>query len=386
MKKKLRVGFFIPRNRTVTSWQNEIIQNLEMLPYVEIAFFATENIENRKPFLTRLLRKSRNIPWFLINHAEKKVATLFLNMPKVDTPCNIEHLSSRYPFVEVGAVRKNYPFDYLTEDSLRELEQYKPAIIIHFAFNILKGEILTLPKYGVWSYQHGDNRINRGGPPGFWEWYLNQHTTGVTLQKLADALDNGPVLARMTLQTYKFSWNKNRALAYKKSVPLVTDAIARYADSARKLEDTGKSNDFFSNVYSGPLFVAPSPIQVFYACMKWIGRATRHILRTIIFRDQWFVFVSDERTNQNLVRKYRKLTPPRGAYWADPFVLQTPDNKDDDIFVSVEELNVRTGKGHISILRLSGDHVSESVPVIFGEYHYSYPFVFLHEEAFWMIP
>jgi methionyl-tRNA formyltransferase len=43
------------------------------------------------------------------------------------------------------------------------------GVLLRFGFNILSGEILTVARYGVWSYHHGDNDYYRGGPPHFWE-------------------------------------------------------------------------------------------------------------------------------------------------------------------------------------------------------------------------
>ena len=42
-------------------------------------------------------------------------------------------------------------------------------VILRFGFNILRGEVLTSARYGIWSFHHGDNEFYRGGPPLFWE-------------------------------------------------------------------------------------------------------------------------------------------------------------------------------------------------------------------------
>jgi len=34
--------------------------------------------------------------------------------------------------------------------------------------------LLNASKYGVWSFHHADNSINRGGPAGFWEIIYKQ--------------------------------------------------------------------------------------------------------------------------------------------------------------------------------------------------------------------
>ena len=47
---------------------------------------------------------------------------------------------------------------------------------------------------GVWSYHHGDNRVNRGGPAGFWEVFEQWDVTGSILQVLSEELDAGKTL------------------------------------------------------------------------------------------------------------------------------------------------------------------------------------------------
>ncbi len=54
--------------------------------------------------------------------------------------------------------------------------------------------MLKASKYGIWSFHHGDNSINRRGPAGFWEIFLKQESVGVTLQQLTPELDGGLVI------------------------------------------------------------------------------------------------------------------------------------------------------------------------------------------------
>ena len=74
-------------------------------------------------------------------------------------------------------------------------------LCIRFGFNIITGPILTKPKHGIWSFHHGDNRVNRGGPAAFWETYLKSEYIGITLQKLNTNLDSGEIIARASYNT-----------------------------------------------------------------------------------------------------------------------------------------------------------------------------------------
>lgn len=64
--------------------------------------------------------------------------------------------------------------DFFTNEETEKLLKYNLDVIFRFGFNIIKGELFTLAKYGVWSLHHGDNDINRGGPAGFWEILLKR--------------------------------------------------------------------------------------------------------------------------------------------------------------------------------------------------------------------
>ncbi|PWU19029.1 MAG: hypothetical protein C5B48_14110 [Candidatus Rokuibacteriota bacterium] len=84
-------------------------------------------------------------------------------------------------------------------------------VLLRFGFNILRGDILTSARYGVWSFHHGDNDDYRGGPAGFWELYEGNPVSGVMLQVLTDELDAGLVLCKSQFETIPgASLSKNR--------------------------------------------------------------------------------------------------------------------------------------------------------------------------------
>lgn len=58
---------------------------------------------------------------------------------------------------------------YFSAKDLTLIKTHKPDVILRFAYNIIKGEILTLAKHGVWSFHHADEQVIKGGPAGFWE-------------------------------------------------------------------------------------------------------------------------------------------------------------------------------------------------------------------------
>ena len=108
-------------------------------------------------------------------------------------------------------------------------------VALCFGFRILKGDALKIARHGVWSFHHGDNLVNRGGPAGFWEVMDGIPVTGSVLQILTEDLDNGRVIYRSWSPTSdRFSVKANRNNLYWKSSAFVI----------RKLKDLAAGSSF----------------------------------------------------------------------------------------------------------------------------------------------
>src|SRR5439155_8345358 len=101
--------------------------------------------------------------------------------------------------------------DYIDGNELARIQAHNIDVFIRLGFRILRGEILRSARYGVWSYHHGDNRVNRGGPAGYWEVMESALECGAVLQILTEDLDGGTVLNRY------YSDVHDTSLAYTKS-------------------------------------------------------------------------------------------------------------------------------------------------------------------------
>jgi folate-dependent phosphoribosylglycinamide formyltransferase PurN len=80
----------------------------------------------------------------------------------------------------------------LPDDVVEQISQ-SSEVVIRFGFGILKGDILTCTKYGVWSFHHADIRKYRGRAGGFWAYINDDDEAGVTLQQLDESLDGGKI-------------------------------------------------------------------------------------------------------------------------------------------------------------------------------------------------
>jgi hypothetical protein len=113
--------------------------------------------------------------------------------------------------------------------------------------------------------------------------------------------------------------------------------------------------------------------------------AFRHAWRRALFRDQWGITVYPNVDADALwpVGQGHHLLPPDDRYWADPFVCRDGDR----LWVFLEELPYATQRGHISAVCMDEAGSWSRPEVVLSEsWHLSYPNVFAHEGAWYMIP
>ncbi len=112
---------------------------------------------------------------------------------------------------------------------------------------------------------------------------------------------------------------------------------------------------------------------------------TAKVWRKLFRREQWFLQIELPATAGLLPELQRcvPLYPPADRFWADPFVLSTPEAH----FVFVEELLFSARRGHIAVLELARNGTLRSVRKVLEQpYHLSYPFIFEWEGVRYMLP
>jgi len=275
-------------------------------------------------------------------------------------------LSKLLPDVRViEVVPKKLKFsDCLTNEDVEQIEQAEVDILFRLGFRILRGGILKAARYGIWSYHHGDNRMMRGGPSGFWELVTAAPTVGVILQILNEDLDGGTVLMRSWHLPDIVKLNRQRQNVFMQT-------LSHFPRQVKRLHDMGEDAYFAEIAYQNqhPDYYSKRG-QIFF------------------FR-QWVLLASFRPTAQiaKSMWRYKPLLPPRDRGWADPFVIE----RDDKYYVFMEEIVYAKGHGHISVMTVevgpNGQFErTNPVPVIEQPYHMSYPFLLEYQDELYMIP
>ncbi len=302
--------------------------------------------------------------------------------PDAFEPVDLNTLLSDCPVVPVTPEMKKYS-DWFPEDALKQIREFDLDVALCFGFRILKGDALKIARHGVWSFHHGDNLVNRGGPAGFWEVMDGTPVTGSVLQILTEDLDNGRVIYRSWSPTAdRFSVKANRNNLYWKSAAFV---IRKLKDLAEGLPVCPPEKQVYQP-YSHPLYRMPANGEMFSRLWRLGARYAASKFQAALSSDQWalaYRFRSGAGDPNNTLYRFKRLLPPKDRFWADPFVVKTGDQ----YYVFIEELLYETGKGHISVIELDRKGVvSGPRKVLEREYHLSYPFVFEWNGNYYMLP
>jgi len=378
---------------TVPRWVAQQIESIRQCDFVEIVGIVLNQAEGgpAHPGRRTLLRRMRNA-WRLRNRVllERYLRFDAWRYPATGSdPFAWEDLTSlleEIPRIDAYPRQTAYS-DYLDDAAIDALRALLPDVALRFGFRILRGAVLGLPRFGVWSYHHGDNTVNRGSPPGLWEVFLGWPSTGAVLQRLSEDLDAGVVLARTAVATNPISIHQNRITLYRASAPLLLQKLRELSRRGASAAESMPGEPPFS-AYENRLFTAPTSFELATGIVALALRLVRRKFRAVTTKEQWqLAYAFDQRrpdTNhapQAAMFRFKPLVPPPDRFWADPCVV----NAHGRSFVFFEELVFAENKGRICVIEL-GPHGAAGAArtVIETPYHLSYPCVFRHLDEWYM--
>jgi len=382
MKRKIRIGLLTEKDQ-IPNWSFLMLQKILESGSAEIVVnVKKENTrEESRSFLKKMTERRRN---FLYSIYRKIDSKLFKPQPNAFLLKNIKDIVD-CPVYPVKTKQTKFS-DYVSDSDLKALEEFNVDVFIRMGFRILRGGILSLAKYGVWSYHHGDNTVNRGGPAGVWEVVNGWDLTGVVLQILTEDLDGGQILSSSYSSTDKTSVSRNRNNYYWKAMSLLPRKINELYEHGEKtfFERVSKENSY-RYIYSNQLFLAPTNKEMlkFFPKVYWVKFINK--LKSYIFFDQWILLYKFNKSSalSTSLFRFKRITPPKDRFWADPFLYE----KEGKYFIFIEELVYKEKLGKISVMEMdSKGNWSDPTTVLKKDYHLSYPYLIEKEEGLFMIP
>jgi len=244
-------------------------------------------------------------------------------------------------------------------------------------------ELVDCARFGVWALSLDESETYPGGAP-FARQLLDDEAVGVTaLEILGKERADDRVIYRSFSAIDPHSLYRSRNPVYWKAAHFMLRQLAHVHEGGW---------DFIQRVAHeeapGPLgreVHRPSNAKMLRFFARLVARALRSRLRKTLYRETWFVAYrrGGGATSADDLRDCSIVSPSRGHYFADPFVVR----HDDRHYVFFEDYLTRASSGVISYVELDGG-ASDSVPQIAldRDFHLSYPFLFALEGQLFMVP
>lgn len=369
--KPLRFGVMVPAHE-IAWWQAEVLRRLISTGVGTPALVIVESTPRRPRKRGRFHRET---PWNLYQRL------LVRGRVPASRPEPWRPLMPEVGIIEVAAERRGRFSEYFSDQDLERVRQHELDFVLRFGFNILRGDILKVPRYGVWSYHHGDLFEVRGQPACFWELYRDASVTGITLQRLTDALDAGVVLGMRHIATTRKSYVRTRDTALRAGVSMV-EQTCRAVLRGDLEAVTGEPAQTKAPVDRAPDWMTVGAFMVKLAC-----RRVRETSRWLFTDDQWNVGVVKASPTDVAAGRLPEPQwlphPPRGEFLADAFAARIGE----EIVVLAEHLSERDRIGRLRCIRLDARNnvLSVSEPVS-AEVHLSYPFLLRDGSRFLCVP
>jgi len=389
MKEKLRVGILLDDYNT-PAWAYRMLEKIVNSNYATINLIIVNNnskTEPNKTLISKIKNNKGRIAYLLtrniLEFMYSKLIERGVYLPNASGILNCEELFENIPTMKVKTHRKVWS-DFFQEADVLRIKKHNLDVLIRCGFGILRGDVLGSSKYGIWSFHHGDNRINRGGPAGYWESMESWPETGSILQILSEDLDNGKVLYKSFSCTNKMSVNDNKSNYYWKSLSFMTRMMEYlYINGEDKFLERLEHDNRHPEFYSERLYTSPNNYELAKLTLKKIVEKINILHFNKFFFEQWILMYHIKNDFSSSLWRYKKLIPPKDRFWADPHVIF----KDDKYYIFIEEYIYQTNVGHISLITMDGKgNFTEPEIVLERPYHLSYPFVFECQDEYYMIP
>lgn len=291
---------------------------------------------------------------------------------------------STVPSINCKTIKKGRYSEYFSSSDINAIHEYNLDFIIRFGFNIIRGDILKVARYGIWSYHHGDEEKYRGSPPCFWEIYNGDSVTGAILQKLTNELDAGIILKKGYFRTTNFSYSRNVNTAFLESARWVAQLCIDIRNGKTDHINSAPSKT------QAPIYYAPNNLQMIKFILKIWKNLFSKIYSTLFIMDQWNIGIVSEPIHVFLNKSYKPEInflpyPGKGGFIADPFGII----RNEKLTILCEHFDYSDFKGLIAVVdNMLLDKKSSSQPkaIIEMPVHMSYPYLFEYNGEIYCIP
>lgn len=376
MKNKVKIGILIDY-KDLDVFSIEIIRWLEKNNNKFSVFFFDQNLKKKK-FLDKLFKLVINLRIFYIINTIFYKILIFIERRYILNKFYVKLLKKKNSFhlskkklIKLNPVKKKSKFFLeFDEISIKKIEKLNLDFLIRFGSGILRGKILKSSKNGVISFHHGDNKLFRGGPAGFWETYNGINSSGFVIQQLTNKLDAGNIIFRGLFKTEPYFLNNQYNLRFRSNYYLKKIFEQYYKDRKFTFLKRYKVPD---KIYKNPNF-----LQVIIYFLKILFRKLFAMKKI----NNWNIAVY-KGNYKSINHKMSICAPQSDKYFlADPFIYKHNNN----YFIFAEKFIYSEDKGKIVVFKLEKNSLIELGTAIREKFHLSFPYIFKYKKKIYLIP
>ena len=363
-----------------------IDKSLKQDKYEIVALLVQKKINTKKNIISKILNyiSRRGLKKFiesstfaLIKILEKFIVKKYYKLDIIFETRNLDSFPCKKIDVHPKISKSGLIYKYESSD-IEKIKEMDIDVLIRGGSGILKGEILNVCTFGVLSFHHAENDINRGGPPGFWEVFYRQKSTGFMIQRLSEELDGGEVVFKGSIKTtflYMLNWAriclKANYFLHLKLTQLNQSSI--------------NERIYPKKPYANSLYTVPSLSKQLQYLFQTLSIVMIKIYRKIFgLKFRWHIaYQFVDSWDNSVLRKSLKIKNPKNRFFADPCVKHY--NNRNIIFV--EDFDYKKNKAVISAIEINPDKSYTILgPVLDEDFHLSYPHIFEENDNLYMCP
>ncbi|MBR9846121.1 MAG: hypothetical protein GYB35_08450 [Algicola sp.] len=377
---KLRIGL-LTESYHIPFWAYRMVEIIEASSHSEIVLIVKKDCTPPKKnnFISKLWLKKSELFFSLYTKFEKR---FYSPNPDALAIKNLKECINSPEILIAPEANANNKIKIDTET----ITAFHIDVFIDLGYSNLNIDLLKASKYGIWSYQFGNPKAKRFGPPGVLEMLKKEKEVHVSLLQFKDHPSNCLKLYEAFYETDNLYISRNNNELYWKSlfmVPKKLEELHRLGESQfyRKLRRLNLKPVFCEN----RIYKAPTNWETFKGITKTYWSAFNAVIKRRFYFEQWILLYKIE-TNDTLSKSFEsfiRLLPPKDRFWADPFIIY----RNEHYYIFIEELLYSEDKGKISVIEMDQKgNYSQPKVVLEKPYHLSYPFLIEDQDELYMLP
>lgn len=376
MKQKPRVALLVP-DVNAAGWQRFTIEKIITRSDVEVVLLLEIG--------TNYLNRGRGLLWPILDNMEALISKRLFS--GVNHAKGIDYallargtLASLVP----NAMRLRIEECNLSAPQRSSLKDAQLDVILDLAGTEEVCGLSPFARLGAWTLRDEAGGGMHSHPLGFAAIAANSPKCTVRLEGITGEGDvHRRVLRTGCYSTCLYSWTQNAILLQHQSALMILDALGDLAAE----RPVAKASNAVASAKNSQI-ARPGTAAALLNLARCFIRILRMAPSRALMEERWHILLMHEYKSDPEPPPPTILKPPAHSYWADPFAIR----KDDRLVVFFEEYLYDEGHGIISCVEVNSDSMGsppcclESRPVIKQPYHMSYPFLFRHKNALFMLP